>query len=412
MAIKRKTRMYEPWGYRDQDNYQSTESIIENDFGEFFADVNYKREDNKIHFKNKDGKEVANLDVNEFVKSDQIVEKAWYENGNIYIKFTNGDLITIDVKEILDENEFADGLQVNDGVVSVLRDLTSERWLTVSEDGVKVSGIQAEIDRLDERIDNEIDRATSEEERIETKLDKEIQDRIDDVNAEENRAKAEEQRIDTKLSNEITRATQTEQWLNHRIDTLNDELDAEESIREANDAALGLRITTETNDRISAVTAEKERAEAVEQVLQDAIDAEISRATSADTELSTAVANEVNRAMAAEQALDDRIDEIISGSPIEELDELIEKLGYKDNDTLERTNEHEVAFGEYNVSNTSTEASGQTVFSIGIGTSDSDRKNALEVMKDGSVYMWIEGGYVQINNLLAQLTNEVYDTNP
>ena len=308
MAInRRKTRMYEPWGYRDQDNYQSTESIIEDDFSEFFADVNYKREDNKIHFKNKDGKEVANLDVNEFVKSDQIVEKAWYENGNIYIKFTNGDLITIDVKEILDENEFADGLQVNDGVVSVLRDSTSERWLTVSEDGVKVSGIQAEIDRLDERIDNEIERATSEEERIEAKLDKEIQDRIDDVDAEENRAKAaelaeenraksEEQRIEGRLNNEITRATQTEQVINHRVDILNDELDAEKSTRESNDAALSLRITTEVNDRIAAVTDEKNRAEAAEQNLDNRIateiddrkadvDAEESRAISAETDI-------------------------------------------------------------------------------------------------------------------------------
>lgn len=412
MAIKRKTRMYEPWGYRDQDNYQSTESIIENDFGEFFADVNYKREDNKIHFKNKDGKEVANLDVNEFVKSDQIVERAWYENGNIYIKFTNGDLITIDVKEILDENEFADGLQVNDGVVSVLRDLTSERWLTVSEDGVKVSGIQAEIDRLDERIDNEIDRATSEEERIEIKLDKEIQDRIDDVNAEENRAKAEEQRIDTKLSNEITRATQTEQVINHRVDTLNDELDAEESIRESNDAAIGLRITTETNDRISAVNAERTRAEAAEQALGNSITNEISRATNAESSLDEKISQETERAIAKEEELDNKIDEIISGSPIERLDELIEKLGYQNNDTLVTTNEHEVAFGEWNVSNTDVEPSGQTVFSVGIGTSAHDRKNAIEVMKDGSVFMWVEGEYLDITKILGQLVHEVYDTNP
>lgn len=422
-----RTRMYEPWGYRDQDNYQSTESIIEDDFSSFFAGVNYKKEDNKIHFKNKDGKEVASLDVNEFVKSDQIVEKAWYEDGKIYIKFTNGDLITIDVKELIDENEFADGLQVNDGVVSVLKDSSSERWLTVSENGVKVSGIQAEIDRLDERIDNEIGRATSEEERIETKLDNEIQDRIDDVNAEENRAKAaelaeenrakaEEQRIDTKLSNEITRATQTEQGINHRVDTLNDELDAEESIRESNDAALSLRITTEVNDRIAAVNTEKTRAEAAEATLNDKIDAEISNREVADSVISGAVNNlsnnlaiEVQRAKDEEEALNERIDEIISGTPIEKLDELIEKLGYKDNDTLQTSNEHEVAFGEWNISSTDVEASGQTVFSVGVGTSAHDRKNAFEVRKDGSIYMWVEGDYVQINDIIAMLTHEVYD---
>ena len=400
MAIqkKRKTRMYEPWGYRDENNYQSADIIKENDLDSFFAKVNYNRDDNKIHFSNRDGLEVGNIDVNEFIKSDQIVERAWYEDGKIYIKFTNGDLITIDVKEILDENEFKDGLQVNDGIVTVLKDPTSERWLTVSIDGVKVSGIQAEIDRLDKRIDDEITRATSEEHRIEGRLNDEI-----------TRATNEENRINSKLDAEITRATQTEQSIDHRVDVLNDELDAEESIRESNDAALGLRITTETNDRIAAVTAERERAAAAEQVLQNAIDAEVSRATSADTELNNAIIEEVNRATAAEEALDERIDEIISGSPVERLDELIEKLGYKDNDTLNITNEHEVAFGEWNVSNTDVNPSGQTIFSIGVGTSAHDRNNAIEVRKDGTVYMWVEGDFMSVNQLLGQIAHEVYD---
>ena len=382
MAIqkKRKTRMYEPWGYRDENNYQSADIIKENDLDSFFAKVNYNRDDNKIHFSNRDGLEVGNLDVNEFIKSDQIVERAWYEDGKIYIKFTNGDLITIDVKEILDENEFKDGLQVNDGIVTVLKDPTSEKWLTVSIDGVKVSGIQAEIERLDERIDDEITRATGEEHRIDGRLDDEI-----------TRATNEENRIDDKLDAEITRATRTEQALNSRVDTLNDKLDAEESIREANDTALGLRITTETNDRISAVTAERNRAEAAENALGNRI------------------TNETNRAIAAEEALDERIDEIISGSTVERLDELIEKLGYKDNDTLNLTNEHEVAFGEWNVSNTDVNPSGQTIFSIGVGTSAHDRKNAIEVRKDGTVYMWVEGDFMSVNQLLGQIAHEVYD---
>ena len=89
---------------------------------------------------------------------------------------------------------------------------------------------------------------------------------------------------------------------------------------------------------------------------------------------------------------------------------LIEKLGYTNNETLERRNEHEVAFGSYNVSSTDSEASGQTIFSVGIGTSDEDRKNALEVRNDGSVYMWVEGDFMNVNKLLAQIAHEVYDT--
>ena len=383
--------MYEPWGYQDQNNYESSEVIQENDLDSFFADVNYNKDDNKIFFYNKDGEKKGTLDVSEFVKSDSIIDKVEYKDGILTITFTNGDEVHIDLTELIDENEFKDGLIVDGHVVKVLVDNESERWLTVSEDGIKVSGIQSEIDRLDSRVDVEISRATAEEERIESKLDQEIQDRIDDVDAEENRAKAAEQVLTTNLANEITRATQTEQQLNSRISSLNDELDAEESIRESNDAALSLRITTESNDRIAAINAEKTRAEAAERTLNLKIEAESERAIQKEIEL------------------DERIDEIISGSPIEQLDELIEKLGYKDNDTLQTTNEHEVAFGEWHVSNTSTEPSGQTVFSVGIGTSAHDRKNALEVRKDGSVWATVEGEYLDITKILGQLTHEVYD---
>ena len=274
MAIqKRRNRMYEPWGYVDENNYQGSQIILENDLDSFFAGVSYNEEDNKIHFTNKDGEDIGSLNVNDFVKSDQVIEKAWYEDGQIYIKFTNGDLVTIDVKELVDETEFSDGLQVEDGVVSVLKDPESEKWITISSDGVKISGVQAEIDRLDEKVDEE-----------------------------------------------------------------------------------------------------------------------------------------TARAMAKEAELDEKIDQITSGTPIAKLDELIEKLGYKDNDTLVRSNEHEVAFGEWNISNTSADPAGQTMFSIGIGTSEDDRKNALEVMKDGSVYMWVEGDYMNVNKILAQIAHETYDT--
>lgn len=269
MKQSRKTRMYEPWGYREENNYQGAEIIHENDLDSFFASVEYKRSDNKIHFSNKDGEEVGTLNVNDFIKSDKIVEKAWYEDGKIYIKFTNGDLITIDVKELLDENEFADGLQVNDGVVSVLKDSTTERWLTVSSNGVKVSGIQAEIDRLDERIDNEISRATSEESRIEAKLDAEI-----------TRSTDEDARLDGKIDDETTRAKEAEAGLSRRIDTLNDELDGEKTIREAKDLE------------------EKTRATSEEARIEAKIDSEAARATSAETTLNDTKANK-NEAIAS-----------------------------------------------------------------------------------------------------------------
>lgn len=278
--MKRKTRMYEPWGYRDENNYQGAEIIHENDLDSFFAGVEYKRSDNKIHFSNKDGEEVGSLNVNDFIKSDQIVEKAWYENGNIYIKFTNGDLITIDVKELLDENEFKDGLQVNDGQVSVLIDAVGEGYegspyLSTSENGVKISGIDKHIF---DAVEAERLRAVAEEARLDGRIDQEIADRIADVDAEETRAKAEEAALNT------------------RVDRLNDELDAERTIREAADVALGGRIDDES-----------ERATSAETALTQSLAAEVSRAQNAEAQLWDAITSGGSASTYSKAEIDEKV---------------------------------------------------------------------------------------------------------
>lgn len=56
-------------------------------------------------------------------------------------------------------------------------------------------------------------------------------------------------------------------------------------------------------------------------------------------------------------------------------------------ENTQATNEGEVAMGVYNKSTTSTDASEQTAFSFGIGTSDTNRANALEIKKNGDVYI-------------------------
>lgn len=313
MALqKKKTRMYEPWGYQDENNYQSADIIHENDLDSFFADTQYVKGDNKIYFYNKDGNKVGELNVSDFVKSDSIIEKTEYKDGILTITFTNGDVITIDLTDLLDENEFKDGLTINDHVVKVLIDGDSDDYLTVSENGVKVAGVKADIEaekdraegeeqRIESKLDQEIARATSEEQRIEAKLDQEIADRVADVDEEETRATGEEQRIEAKLDEEITRAKRIEQ-------ALNSELDSEEVAREAGDAALGVRIDNEINDRKADVNEEEARAKAAEEALQGAIDDEAARATSAETALQAAIEAEAQRALSAETDLQTAID--------------------------------------------------------------------------------------------------------
>ena len=87
---------------------------------------------------------------------------------------------------------------------------------------------------------------------------------------------------------------------------------------------------------------------------------------------------------------------------------MFEKLGYANNETLVTNNEHEVAFGTYNVSNSGPESSEKTIFSIGNGTSEDDRKNAVEIKENGDVYLWIEGEFMCVNALLGQIAHETY----
>lgn len=90
------------------------------------------------------------------------------------------------------------------------------------------------------------------------------------------------------------------------------------------------------------------------------------------------------------------------------IQELFDKLGYTNNETLVTNNEHEVAFGTYNVSNAGPESSEKTIFSIGNGTSEDDRKNAVELKENGDLYLWVEGEFMCVNALLGQLAHETY----
>ena len=60
------------------------------------------------------------------------------------------------------------------------------------------------------------------------------------------------------------------------------------------------------------------------------------------------------------------------------------------------SNESEHAEGRYNVTHSATTThgySGNTQHSVGIGTSDNDRKNAFEIMQNGDVHIIGIGGY-------------------
>jgi hypothetical protein len=88
----------------------------------------------------------------------------------------------------------------------------------------------------------------------------------------------------------------------------------------------------------------------------------------------------------------------------ESLSDIIAKVGaVSPGSGLVVTNQGEAAFGNYNIS-----TEGETLFSIGNGISPEERSNALEVKKDGSVFIMVEGEMMNINQLLGQIAHEIY----
>ena len=159
-------------------------------------------------------------------------------------------IIDIDVKDFLQEAEFKDGLKVVNGEVSVKKDDNSESFLSVSSDGVKVSGIQ---DAIDSAIETERNRAVAEEEGIKQNLsaaNTRLTEKIDKVSAdthtEIDRINGEIQTDANNLAIEIQRAQGEEARIETLIDTkINTE------VLERNDAiAVSLQDSKEYTDNL------------------------------------------------------------------------------------------------------------------------------------------------------------------
>ena len=73
-------------------------------------------------------------------------------------------------------------------------------------------------------------------------------------------------------------------------------------------------------------------------------------------------------------------------------------------------NDGEHAEGKYNLSNNGTETKNKTRHSIGIGSKDSNRYNAFEIMENGDIYIYGIGGYDGKNISEAQTVQEIINS--
>ena len=270
------------------------------------------------------------------------------------------ELVAVNVESFLQESEFADGLQVNNHVVSVKIDANSEQdsqatpadFLTVSSNGIKVSGIKDEIDRKIAALDVTGDTAVA------GQYVAAIEE-TDGIVAVKTRANVSEAVLNNYSKGSDATAVAATDTVNQAISKLENQVDKAKAEaktkveKDANAAHLTLTATTSTTDNsvtytigetdiasasalteLSAATQQIEsnlgleiaRAQSAETILQstineeisartngdralsDAIDAEETRATSAETVLNEALAAETVRATSAETVLQQQID--------------------------------------------------------------------------------------------------------
>lgn len=83
------------------------------------------------------------------------------------------------------------------------------------------------------------------------------------------------------------------------------------------------------------------------------------------------------------------------------------KMSHAEGDYTIATNRAEHAQGTYNKSNTGETSDLQTIHSIGIGSSEDDRKNAVEVMVNGDAYLYGVGNYNGTNPTTAKRLQDI-----
>ena len=293
--MNNRVRIYEPYGFGESYQYESIPTRIDNELSESqandskqFASVAYNEDAKALIFKNVGNVEQGRVYLKDIIGLETLIEDAYYDEGTkelvIVFNKEKSDEVRIPLDKIIDVTEAGNGLVQEGGKFQVLIDPQSEKFLSVSQSGVKVSGVNDAINRA--------------------------------VTNEQNRAVAKEEELDQKIGAEIIRATSSENVLNEGLMTeirnrensdnaLSNRIDTEISNRTSSDTTLQSNIDTEANNRIDGDNAIKAiigngftstPTETITQKYIDLgarIDNEISDRTTQDNVLQTNINNEV-----------------------------------------------------------------------------------------------------------------------
>lgn len=254
-----KNRIQQPYGYRDGGEYTSGANMLCNAISSLgdggsskdiansaFFKVAYADDLESFVFSNSGGTPVGTAAMHD-VKFSKLIESASYnsDTNKIEIVFENQDKIEIGVDGIVPFTAFKDGLEKDGDNVKVKVDDTSEEYITVSEGGIKISGIKDNIDKIPT---------------IEVALE-----------TEESSRKAEDEKIWGAIG-DVTAST---------ITSLNDKIDTEIQDRKDGDNATSQAIANEVSAR-----------EAADQEIKGLIGDLTSSVTSGNTSIAELIANE------------------------------------------------------------------------------------------------------------------------
>lgn len=224
--MNNRVRIYEPYGFGESYQYESIPTRIDNELSESqandskqFASVAYNEDAKALIFKNVGNVEQGRVYLKDIIGLETLIERAYYDENtkDLVIVFNEekSDVVRIPLDKIIDVTEAGNGLVQDGGKFHVLIDPQSEKFLSVSQSGVKVSGVNDAINLA--------------------------------FTTEQSRAVAKENELNQKIVDETSRATTSE-------NDLNDGLKAEIRNRESSDEALSNRINTEISNRTSSDT--------------------------------------------------------------------------------------------------------------------------------------------------------------
>lgn len=227
--MNNRVRIYEPYGFGESYQYESIPTRIDNELSESqandskqFASVAYNEDAKALIFKNVGNVEQGRVYLKDIIGLETLIEKAYYDEGTkelvIVFNEKKSDVVHIPLDKIIDVTEAGNGLVQNGGKFNVLIDQQSEKFLFVSQSGVKVSGVNDAIERaftteqsravanedvLDKKIDAETSRATKSETDLNDGLKAEIRNRESSDEDLSNRIKTVQSNVDTEANNRI-----------------------------------------------------------------------------------------------------------------------------------------------------------------------------------------------------------------